>query len=129
VFSVFLELVKRVGIFIIIGQTIQHFGISKKYEKYMKLVISFMVAAQIVFAFAAYMKQIEKQGFIVSGKEYMKAWEADMQRVEEMAEAYNMKVTQNLNEQLQQAEVQSARDGNIKVNAGGCISIDKITIP
>ena len=39
--SVFIELVKRVGIFVIIGQTILHFGIGKEYEKYMKLVISF----------------------------------------------------------------------------------------
>ena len=128
-FSVFLELVKRVGIFIIIGQTIQHFGISKKYEKYMKLVISFMVAAQIVFAFATYMKQVERQGITMADREYMKEWETDMQKVEEMAEDYNFNVAQNLKEQVQQAEAQSMEEGSIKINGKGSILVDNIVIP
>ena len=128
-FSVFLELVKRVGIFIIIGQTIQHFGISKKYEKYMKLVISFMVVAQIIFAFSTYTKQIQRYGLTVSGKEYMKEWENNMQKVEKMTEEYNLKVADNLKEQLQKAEIQNNKTGSENGNLNSQVFIDKIMIP
>lgn len=43
----FIFLVKRIGIFLIIGQTILHFGIGAGYEKYVRVVISFMVVAQL----------------------------------------------------------------------------------
>ena len=112
----------------IIGQTIQHFGISKKYEKYMKLVISFMVVAQIVFAFSTYLKQIQVQGITMSGREYMKEWEIEMQKVEEMAENYNFQVTQKLEEKLQGAEVQRAEEGELKMPENGPVFIEKITI-
>ncbi len=85
-FALFLELVKKVGIFIIIGQTIMHFGISKKYEKYMKLVISFMVAAQVIFAFGVYFKQDDNSRQMMSQEEYLKKWDASMKEVEERME-------------------------------------------
>ncbi|MFI3213699.1 MAG: hypothetical protein R3Y24_10190 [Eubacteriales bacterium] len=44
----FLEVLKEVGIFLIIGQTILHFSPAKKYEKYMKMMISIMVMTQLM---------------------------------------------------------------------------------
>ena len=85
-FSVFLELVKRVGIFMIIGQTILHFGISRTYEKYMKLVVSFMIAAQIVFAFGTYLKKEEGTFGIWSQQEYYEKWNENMGKMEEALE-------------------------------------------
>ena len=122
-FSVFMELVKRVGIFVIIGQTILHFGISKKYEKYMKLVISFMVAAQIVFAFGIYLDQDEKPGYLMSGEEYLKKWDENMTSMEERIEKSRVEMVQNVEEELQQSEPVSVDE-----NENNSIKIEKIII-
>lgn len=100
--SVFLEMVKRVGIFIIIGQTILHLGIGKEYEKYMKLVISFMVAAQIVFAFGVC---FNSQGAEVWKweEEYYENWNRNMKALEEEFQktqgAVNTKLQQRFEKQ------------------------------
>ena len=124
--AVFLDLVKRVGIFIIIGQTIQHFGINKKYEKYMKLVISIMVVAQIVFAFGVYMKQFQKQGLFVSGSQYRKEWDINMSKVEEKMKEYSRLVTQKAEEEIR--EIEESQSDEV-VEEEGRILVEKITIP
>ena len=123
--SVFLELVKRVGIFIIIGQTILHFGISKKYEKYMKIVISFMVVAQIIFAFGVYQDQGEERGMFLSAEEYMKKWDLNMERTEVLMENNRSRMIQNLELELQQSEKSVAQKERIQ---GKNIQIEKVVI-
>lgn len=122
-FSVFMELVKRVGIFVIISQTILHFGISKKYEKYMKLVISFMVAAQIVFAFGGYLGQDEKMGYFMSGEEYLEKWNVNMLEVEERIEESRTEMVHDFEEELHMS-VSGSMDGN----ENNSIKIEKIVI-
>lgn len=123
---VFLELVKKVGVFVIIGQTIQHFGISKKYEKYMKFMISIMVVAQITFAFGIYIKQFRERGIIMSGSEYMKEWEANMEKVEEGIKEYNVQLTQSLEAEFKEAEEQMYPDKNEESSK---VYVEKIVIP
>lgn len=103
-FFVFLELVKRVGIFVIIGQTILHFGISKEYEKYMKLVVSLMVAAQIVFAFHSYLGKEERGGWIVSSEEYYEQWNENMKELEEEFIERQVQLEMNLTQRFQAGE-------------------------
>ncbi|MBR4982764.1 MAG: hypothetical protein IKY94_09410 [Lachnospiraceae bacterium] len=123
--AVFLELVKRVGIFVIIGQTILHFGIGKAYEKYIKLVISFMVAAQIVFAFGAY---FEKDRFVAGkwGEEYYyENWNQSMKALEEEFHEKQMGVTMNLQQRFaEQEEMVPEKDEN----SGNEVKIEKIVI-
>ncbi len=82
-FSVFLDVIKRIGIFIIVSQAILHFGIGRKYETYMKLVVSFMVIAQIIFSFGIYLGKEEKTVFFVSEEEYYEQWNENLKRMEE----------------------------------------------
>ena len=111
-FSVFLELVKRVGIFMIIGQTILHFGISRTYEKYIKLVVSFMIAAQIVFAFGAYLKKEDGALGIWSQQEYYAKWDDSMekmtealyQRQEELKEGLRVKIEEEKTKTVKKQE-------------------------
>lgn len=124
-FSVFLELVKRVGIFVIIGQTILHFGISKKFEKYMKLVISFMVAAQIVFAFGVYLKRDGSSWQIMSAEEYLKEWDTNMEELEDMIEECKEDMEQSMNEKFQQSEKNMIKNDGQENNQ---IRIEKIII-
>lgn len=124
-FSIFMELVKRVGIFVIIGQTILHFGISKKYEKYMKLVISFMVGAQIVFAFGVYLKQDKREIPVMSVEEYMQAWEINMEEMEKKAEMYKSSIVQNATVQMEQKGMSNSQNNNLTEHK---IRIEKITL-
>ena len=110
----------------LIGQTILNFGISKKYEKYLKLVISFMVAAQIIFAFGTYLKQENPRWQLWSAKEYLNEWERNMEELEvrmeegkeEMAAKIKMGITAS-GKNIEQNEKMSEYH----------INIEKITIP
>lgn len=124
--AVFLDLVKRVGIFVIIGQTIQHFGISRKYERYMKLVISIMVVAQIIFAFGVYIKQFQKHGFLVSGSEYRQEWDINMSKVEEKMKEYNRMTAQKAEEEIRDMEERKSQQS---MEEDGRILVEKITVP
>lgn len=125
-FAVFMELVKRVGIFVIIGQTILHFGISTKYEKYMKLVISFMVGAQIIFAFGVYVKQNDNVLPVLSLEEYLQAWDIHMEKMEENMEESRMLMLQEAGTEIQQTPKNSTVEIPLEKNH---ILIEKIEIP
>jgi len=86
--TVFLEMVKKVGIFMIISQTLLHLGIARKYEKYIRLAISFMIAAQMIFSFAAFSKiqnkvEYQKGNFMEEWEEEMQGFENNMEEVQE----------------------------------------------
>lgn len=124
-FSVFLELVKRVGIFMIIGQTILHFGISKNYEKYMKLILSFMVAAQVVFAFGSYFRKEEKISWKMFSKEYYEQWEENRKKMEAEFVNRQLQLTENLEERFRETNetgIQSEKENLRK------IKVEKIVI-
>ena len=121
-----MELVKRVGIFMIIGQTILNFGISKKYEKYMKVVISFMVAAQIILAFGTYLKPENHNWQIWSGKEYLKEWNQNMQELEERMEKGKEEMRVKIEEKV---KISGADMKSNEIFSEPHIKIEKITIP
>jgi len=124
-FSVFLELVKRVGIFVIIGQTMIHFGISKEYEKYTRLVVSLMVAAQIVFAFHSYLRKEEWDGRIMFSEKYYEQWDENMKELEEEFIGRQEEVKQNLEKRFQVKEGMGETEGYSSINE---IKIEKIII-
>ncbi len=124
-FSVFLELVKRVGIFVIIGQTVLHFGISKEYEKYMKLVVSLMVVAQVIFAFGSYGKKDGTNSFMVSSEEYYERWEENMKELEKEFENRQELLNQNLEQRFQKKDGKETEEQGISINE---IRIEKIVI-
>lgn len=82
-FSVFLDLGKKIGIFILVGQTVIHFGIGRKYEAYMKLVISLMVVVQIAVTFGAYLQKDTYELWQVTEEEYYEKWETMMKDMED----------------------------------------------
>ena len=82
-FLIFLENLKRLTIFIVISKTILHFGIGKKFEKYLKLILSFMVVAQLVFAIGScfHSNRGIMEGMTIEG--YYARWEEYMQVLDE----------------------------------------------
>ena len=125
-FSVFVDVVKRVGIFIIIGQTILNFGISKKYEKYMKLVVSFMVAAHIIFSFGTYLSPKGNIWQIWHSEEYLKEWNDNIQKLEKNIEKNKAEMDMKIEESIEKGEMY--RKQNEKVSEYN-IKIEKITLP
>lgn len=78
----------------IISQTLLHLGIARKYEKYIRLVISFMVAAQVIFSFAAFSRVHKKPEVLEEG--FMEAWEGEMQEFEKEMEEIQKKIYKKL---------------------------------
>lgn len=108
----------------IIGQTILHFGIGIKYEKYMKLMISFMVAAQIVSAFGTYLKRGQASQWEWKQEEVYENWNRNMKVLEEEFQEKQMELSQNLQQRLEKQEAEQQKEDN---NYEG-IKIEKIVI-
>lgn len=124
-FHIFLELVKRVGIFVIIGQTVLHFGIGKEYEKYMRFVVSLMVAAQVVFAFHSYLKKEETDTWIVSTEQYYERWNKNMKELEEEFLGRQTQLEENLEQRFQGSLKMELKEKGTDINE---IKIEKIVI-
>lgn len=72
------ELIKRIGIFMIAAQTVIHFTPGQKYEKYIKLIVGMMILLQFVMPLRS----------IISGAEI--DWNAQLADMEKMMEAEGM---------------------------------------
>ena len=125
-FSVFMQLVKRIGIFMIVGQTVLNFGISKKYEKYLKLVISFMVAAQIIFAFGTYFKSDHPHWKLWSAEEYLKEWNRNMEELEERMEEGKEEMAAKIEKDM---KTSGEYTGQNEMISEYHIKIETITVP
>lgn len=109
----------------IIGQTILHFGIGKEYEKYMKLVISFMVAAQIVFAFGVCFDKDRSVLWKWGEEEYYENWNRNMKALEDEIQKKQRSVNMKLQKRFEKQESMIYEE---KDNNGSSIRIEKIVI-
>lgn len=120
--SLFLENLKRLSIFIIISQTILHFGVGRKFEKYIKLILSFMVVAQLVFAISSYFNLDRGVMRGISKENYYEQWEQYMSALEEEYKIQQSSMGQSLSEKFVWREED-------KEGEKGSIRVDKIEIP
>lgn len=144
----FLELLKKVTVFMLAGQLIVHFLPAGGYEKYVKMMISIMVLSQIVLpilslgkfdaagvydsAMDKYEQEIEKIG--------MQVEENDFEGRDYQEEALSMTVRQKLEPLMEQygvslTAVSAPEEGKLRVDiaeggaAGGrLVTIENITI-
>lgn len=144
----FLELLKKVTVFMLAGQLIVHFLPAGGYEKYVKMMISIMVLSQIVLpilslgkfdaagvydsAMDKYEQEIEKIG--------MQVEESDFEGRDYQEEALSMTVRQKLEPLMEQygvslKAVSAPEEGKLRVDiaeggaAGGrLVTIENITI-
>ena len=111
--QIFLEMSKKVGIFMIISQTLLHLGIAKTYEKYMRLVISFMVAAQIIFAFTAFLKVENYHFFEFGEEEFQKEWQKEIGEFEKELENIREEVEERIQKDSESLEKQKEESGGV----------------
>lgn len=102
--SIFLDMAKKVGIFMIISQTLMHLGMAKTYEKYIRLVISFMAVAQIIFSFAAFFK-IENTGFLECFQaDFQEEWKQEVKVFDEQMQEIREKINEKIKVDMQESE-------------------------
>lgn len=115
--GIFMEMSKKVGIFMIISQTLMHLGIGKKYEKYIRLVISLMVAAQIIFSFTSFFRIEKDTLFHFRGEDFQKEWKKDMEtfddNMQRIQEEISEKMKLNIEEEGSTAGMKE--DGKIQI--------------
>ena len=111
--NIFLEMTKKVGIFMIISQTLMHLGMAKKYEKYIRLVISFMVAAQIIFSFAAFFKIENSAVWEFLERDFQQEWKQEVREFDEQLR----KIQENMYEKVKAdtEDFQKNESGEIKI--------------
>ncbi|MBR5597892.1 MAG: hypothetical protein IKW30_10850 [Lachnospiraceae bacterium] len=129
-FSLFLDAVKRITIFLIISQTFLHLGIGVKYEKYVKFIISFMVIAQLFFSFGSYLGQKEKFFSSVLTQDYYKQWDEYMDKMEQTYEIKQEEVEKRIEKtNIYVSEEQENEEGTEAENdKHHKISIEKIVV-
>ena len=110
----------------VISRTILNFGISKKYERYLKLVISFMVAAQIIFAFGTYSKQENSLWKWWSSEEYLEEWNRNIKELEEHMEEGKEEMAAKLEKDMKSSK---EKREHLEPPPESHIRIEKITIP
>ena len=110
----------------VISRTILNFGISKKYERYLKLVISFMVAAQIIFAFGTYSKQENSLWKWWSAEEYLEEWNRNIKELEEHMEEGKEEMAAKLEKDMKSSK---KKGEHLEPPPESHIRIEKITIP
>ena len=80
----------------IISQTLMHLGIAKTYEKYIRLIISFMTAAQIIFSFAAFF-EIENSGFFeFLERDFQQEWKQEVKMFDEKLQETREKIYEKI---------------------------------
>ena len=121
-FSIFVENLKRLSVFIIVSQTILHFGVGRKFEKYLKLVFSFMIVAQLVFSISAYFKFEEGIVEFISQENYYQRIEEYMGGLEKEYEIQQSELEDRLQEIY---EVENKSDKG----EASSIRVDRIRIP
>ena len=107
-FSVIIEEMKQLTIFMIVGQTILHFGVSKKFERYVKLILAFMVVSQLVFSIGSYFSSKAAIWKPLSKQEYYTKWEdyADEleKKIEEQQTSLEAKIYEENRESVENIE-------------------------
>ena len=94
-------------------------------EKYLKLILSFMIAAQIIFAFSSYFHKGERISWNMFSEEYYEQWEQNRKEMEQKFVDRQLQLAENLEQRFDQMkgiEVESEME-NVKE-----IGIEKIVI-
>lgn len=131
--NIFIDMVKNVGIFIVVGQTLLHFGVGKRYEKYLKLIISLMVVSLLVSGFGAFLKSEKELGVTKIWKmgqnEYYEFWEKNRKNFEEKVVLQQKEIEQHLGSNIaEQEEAKEKEQNNKKEQFPVKIKIDEIRI-
>lgn len=135
-----LQITKQTGIFIVCAQMILHFKAAECYEKYIRLLISIMVLAQVIVAISTVFGK--EGGLFFDGRvDYYRGLlaesmeEADMEKVESILEKMTMAevqarvdAMQKEQESEEQEGVEPPQSGTVQQSAAAGQPVEKIDI-
>lgn len=121
------NLVKRILIFLIVGQTFFHFGMGKTYERYVKLMISLMITAQFAAAIYEILTPFRYSKEINLGQEAIIGFE---EQWEKNQEDFMLHLQQQQDEVKRQWEEKAkSMEQKTQQKEAGRIHIEEIIIP
>lgn len=119
--ELFINLAKRMVIFLIAGQTFLHFGMGKPYERYVKLTISLMLVAQLVSAVFGFLFSANRESLLNPGGEewssFEQQWESNQAEFEKRLYMQQSRLEQEWKEKVEELSIDEDRgeENQIKI--------------
>lgn len=117
----------QISIFLLLGQTILHFAPSEKYEKYIKMLLGFMVIAQFAVPILSFGNKDKMEAYENDRELFTGKMNEVLQTVDEKWFLYNEQIEQQIEKELEnaqtivleqeKAEEESAQEEKIEVEA------------
>lgn len=121
--EIFLGVLKKVTVFMIIGKTILNLGVGKEYEKYIKVIMAFMVILQIWAGINSTLQVMSFQK--KEGSDFYTSWQEEMKNFEQELRFHQKEIEDTWMEyEIQQQEVGEDKSSQQEDN----IQIEKIKI-
>ena len=98
-----MDFFRQISIFLLLGQTILHFAPGEKYEKYIKLLLGFMVIAQFVVPILSFGNKDKAAAYENDRELFTKKMDEVLQTVDEKWFQYNEQIEQQIERELEDA--------------------------
>lgn len=95
---------RQISIFLLLGQTILHFAPGEKYEKYIKMLLGFMVIAQFAVPILSFGKKDRMEEYENNREMFTKRMDEALQTVDEKWFLYNEQIEQQIERELENAQ-------------------------
>lgn len=95
---------RQISIFLLLGQTILHFAPGEKYEKYIKMLLGFMVIAQFAVPILSFGKKDRMEEYENNREMFTKKMDEALQTVDEKWFLYNEQIEQQIERELENAQ-------------------------
>lgn len=96
---------KQISIFLLLGQTILHFAPGEKYEKYIKVLLGLMLVVQFAAPLLSFGSRDRMTEYENNKKAFSQKMEEALQTVDEKWFVYNEQIKQQIEKELENAEV------------------------
>lgn len=96
---------KQISIFLLLGQTILHFAPGEKYEKYIKVLLGLMLVVQFAAPLLSFGSRDRMTEYENNKKAFTQKMEEALQTVDEKWFVYNEQIKQQIEKELENAEV------------------------
>lgn len=95
---------RQISIFLLLGQTILHFAPGEKYEKYIKMLLGFMVIAQFAVPILSFGKKDRMEEYENNREMFTQKMDEALQTVDEKWFLYNEQIEQQIERELENAQ-------------------------
>lgn len=99
-----MEFLRQISIFLLLGQTILHFAPGEKYEKYIKMLLGFMLIAQFAAPLLSFGNRDRMAEYENNREMFTKKMDEALQAVDEKWFQYNEQIEEQIERELENAQ-------------------------